>query len=91
MFGRGPSMLELVMEKAIRSLNHHVIGSEEYNRTLEAIVKLHKMVIEEKNSFVKKDTWLIVGANLLGILMIIKHEHVNIITSKAIGLLLKPK
>jgi hypothetical protein len=32
---------------------------------------------------------LIVGANLLGILLIIKHEHLNVITSRAITMVLK--
>jgi hypothetical protein len=87
----GPSLLELAVEKAIRDLNLHVIGSEDYVRTLDALVKLHKMKLEEKASSVKKDTLLIVGTNLLGLLMIIKHEHVNIITSRAFSLLLKPR
>lgn len=84
-------MLEIAIDKALRDLNRHVIGDEDYVRTLDAIVKLHKMKIEEKNSLVKKDTLIIVGANILGLLMIIRHEHVNVITSKAMGLLLRPR
>lgn len=92
MFGmRGQTLLEIAIDKALRDLNRHVIGDEDYVRTLDAIVKLHKMKIEEKNSLVKKDTLIIVGANILGLLMIIRHEHVNVITSKAMGLLLRPR
>lgn len=88
---RGPSQLELALERAIRDLNRHVVADEGYMKTMDLIIKLHKMKIEEKASRVSRDTLVLVGANLLGIFMIIKHEHVNVITSRAIGLLLKPR
>jgi len=66
-------------------------GSEEYREALDALVKLHKMKEDEKPKPVSKDTLVIVGANLLGILMIISHERVNVVTSKAIGVLLRPR
>lgn len=91
MFEREQSPLERAIDLAIRDLNRHVIGSEDYVRTLDALVKLHKMKTEERSSVVSKDTLLIVGGNLLGIFMILKHEHVNVITSRAVGLLLKPR
>jgi len=40
---------------------------------------------------VSRDTLAVIGANLLGILMIIKHENVNVITSRAMGLILSPR
>lgn len=84
-----PSPLEIEIDRAVRELVNHPIGSEEYNRTLDAIVKLHKMKEEEKPSEVSKDTLSMIGANLLGIFMIIKHEQFNVITSKAMGLLFR--
>ena len=88
---REPSSLELEVDRAVRELMNHPIGSEDYVRTLDAIVKLHKMKEEEKSSFVSRDTLAIVGTNLLGILMIIKHENVNVITSRAMNLVMKPR
>jgi hypothetical protein len=66
-------------------------GSEEYREALDALVKLHKLKEDEKPKPVSKDTLVIVAANLIGIIMIIKHEHVNVVTSKAIGVLLRPR
>lgn len=83
--------LEVAVNRAIRSLNVYEAGSEEYREALDALVKLHKMKEDEKPNPVSKDTLIIVGANLLGILMVISHEHVNVVTSRAIGLLLKPR
>jgi hypothetical protein len=83
--------LEVAVNRAIRSLNVYEAGSEEYREALDALVKLHKMKEDEKPKPVSRDTMLIVGANLIGILMIIKHEHVNVVTSKAAGMVLRPK
>jgi hypothetical protein len=63
---------------------------EEYGKILEHLVKLHKMKEDEKPSRVSPDTMLTVGANLVGILLIIRHEHVNVITSRAMTLI-RPK
>jgi hypothetical protein len=83
--------LEIALNRAISSLSNHETGSKEYVDTLDAVAKLHKMRQEEKPSSISKDTLLIVTANLLGIILIIKHESVNVITSRAIGLLQKPR
>lgn len=83
--------LEVAVNRAIRSLNVYDAGTEEYREALEALVKLHKLKEDERPKPVSKDTMVIVGANLLGIIMIISHEHVHAVTSKAIGLLLRPR
>lgn len=88
---RESSSLENAIEKAIRELGNHPIGSEDYVRTLDQVVKLHKMREEEKSSSVSKDTLVVAGTNLLGIILIIKHEFVNVITSRALSLILKPR
>ena len=88
---RGSNLLELATNRAIRELSHHPIDSEKYVRTLDSLVKLHKMKEDEKPSSVSMDNLIIVGANLLGILMVIHHEKVQIVTSRAISLLLKPR
>ena len=87
---RDQTHLELAFDKAVRDLNRHEIGSEEYAKRLEMVIKLHKMVTEEKSSYLSKDTMASIGANLLGIFMIIKHEHVNVITSRAMNWVMKP-
>lgn len=86
-----PSRLDLAYDRAVRELNGYGIGTEEYAQILEIVIKLHKMREEEKEASVSKDTIAIIGANLLGILMIIKHENVNVIASKAMNLVMKPR
>lgn len=88
---REPSELDKIYDDACRELNKLTVGSSEYGKTLEMVTMLHKMKQEEKPSSVSKDTLLLVGANLLGIILIIRHEHVNVITSRAINWIIKPK
>jgi hypothetical protein len=85
-----PSLLDFQIDKAIRALNGYEIGSEEYVKILDTLSTLYKMK-EENTSSVSKDTLAVIGANLLGILLIIQHENVNVITSKAMNLVMKPR
>jgi hypothetical protein len=87
---RDQTQLELAFDRAVRSLKSNDITSEEYARKLDVAIKLHKMISEEKSSYVSKDVMASIGANLLGIFMIIKHEHVNVITSRAMNWVMKP-
>jgi len=79
--------LEFAVNRAIRDLSRYETDSEEYRNALDALVKLHKMKEDERPKSVSPDTLVAVGANLIGILMIIRHEHVNVVTSRAIGML----
>lgn len=88
---REPTLLENAMEKALRELDGYSIGSGDYTKTLDQVIKLHKMIEDEKSSAVSKDTLAIVAANLLGIVMIIQHEHLHPITSRAMNLVIKPR
>lgn len=88
---KAPTRLETSIDKAMDVLDELDVDSEEYAKVLEIVIKLHKMKEEERPSRLSLDTAAIIGANLLGIMMIIRHEHVNVITSRAMGVLVKPK
>jgi hypothetical protein len=85
------SLLDSAMDRVLRELTLHEIGSPEYAKRLNALSELQRMKDNNTPASVSKDTVAIVGANLLGILMIIMHEHLHPITTKAIGLLIKPR
>lgn len=92
MFGSGKlSKLEAEADRAVRDLANHPVGSQDYVRTLDQVVKLHKMMEEEKSSSVSKNTLIGVSANLLGILMILAHEWTGPVTSRALSLVFKPR
>jgi hypothetical protein len=85
-----PSLLEKQVTRAIRALDDQEITSEEYDTILSRLKTLHGLQVNDKPEAVSKDTMLAVGANILGILLIIRHEHVNVITSRAMSMLTKP-
>jgi hypothetical protein len=83
---RHQRMLEGELERAIGCLKLiPSMDQQEYSSTLKTTERLYEMMEKDKSSSVSKDVALTVVANLLGIFMIIKHEHVNVITSKALG------
>lgn len=85
-------LLESELERGIAWLKSANVDSEEYAKTLAMVERLHKMADKnEPSSSVSKETLVTVGANLLGIFMILKHENVNVITSKALGFVLRAR
>jgi len=84
-------MLEDELESTIRKLKTHVTGSDDYARTLACVERLHEMMEEEKPSRVSAETRATIAANLIGIFMIIKHEHANALTSKALSFVIRPR
>lgn len=85
------SQLEAEIDRVQTYLAIQKIDSDDYATGMKHLAELHKMQENEKPARVSPDTMLMVGANLLGILLIIRHEHVNVITSRAMNTLIKPK
>lgn len=83
--------LEAAIDAAMKKLDDHDVASPEYAHIVDQISKLHRLKEEEKPSKISKDTLAMITANLAGIVLIITHERVNVITTKALSLLLKPR
>lgn len=70
-------------------------GSEEQNRHADSIKKLCEAKATLQNAdqpdFVKAETLAMIAGNLAGIVMILSFEHVNVITSKALSFVFRPK
>lgn len=65
--------------------------SDEYNTIIERIAKLHKLKTEERPKRFSPDTALVVAANLIGIIWVTQHERLHPITTKSLGLVMKPR
>jgi|tagenome__1003787_1003787.scaffolds.fasta_scaffold20106021_1 hypothetical protein len=85
------SPVELELASLFRELKHQSVDSKEYSAILDHIVTLHGLRKDEETAGVNKNTLALIGGNLLGIFMIIRHEHVNVVTSRALSLLTTPK
>ena len=92
MFGLSePSQLDKEIENVTAVLDGLQPTTEEYVKTLDQLIRLHKLRNEQKSRNVSPDTLVLAGTNLLGILMIISYEHRHVITSKALPMIQKPK
>jgi len=67
------------------------VTDEKYAKLLDRLNTLHRIRQEEKPDLISADTIALVAANLVGILLILNYEHGAVITSKALGLLVKPR
>lgn len=65
--------------------------SEEYETLVDRMSKLHKLKSEEKTQLPSLDTVLVVAANIFGILWLTRYERENVINTKALGFVMKPR
>ena len=88
---RHQRMLESELDRALTRLKTEMPNSEDYTKMLSLVERLHELLDKETPDVVSKNTLLIVGGNLLGIILILKHENLNVITSRAINFVLRPR
>lgn len=81
--------LENAIERVLTEMGNETPDSEEYAKMVERLKTLHEMKTTESKPRISPDTALTAAANLLGILMIVGHERTHIVTSKALGFVLK--
>lgn len=88
--------IETKIDEAITSLLSEMAGydphTDEYAKMVDQLDKLYKMkVLNKDENRVSKDTLLAVGANLLGIVLILGYERAHVVTSKALSFILKTR
>lgn len=95
MFTKSPiaAKLDVEIQSALEALESLDKTSEEYGTLIERISKLHKLKCEESPRMkpLSADGVLVVTANLLGILWITRFEREDVITTKALGFIMKPR
>jgi hypothetical protein len=93
MFTKRPTEIKLETEinAALTELENLEKTSEEYGTLVDRIAKLHKLKMEEHPKQINPDTVLVVAANLLGILWVTRYEREHVISTKALGFIMKPR
>lgn len=82
--------LQTAIDKVLVELDKKTPGTTEYATLVEQLDKLMKIKVTEKPiDKLSKDTLTTVLGSLAGIVAIIGFERANIITSKALGFVLK--
>lgn len=84
------------IDEVIANLANEMVGheghTEEYANCAAALKTLYeaKATLPKRN-VLSADTAATIAANLVGIIMIIGHERANVITTKALGFIIKPR
>lgn len=88
-----PDSIEPLITSAYSKLENLDPDSKEYARIIKQIEKLETIRSRKnkKDRLFSPDTLLLVGANLLGILLVLNYEKADVVTSKAMGLVSKTK
>lgn len=88
-FKKEKTMLEKEIEEVLLDMKNMYVDSDEYEVALNHLSTLYEIKSKEKKWNVSPDTMAIVAGNLLGIILILKHEELNVITSKAMNFVIK--
>ncbi len=86
------SVIDPVIEELISAMAGYEPNSEEYTAMAANLkVLLEAKAVEPKPEKLSPNTIAVVAGNLAGILLILGFEKANVVTSKALNLLLKPR
>lgn len=83
------SGLEKAIDDLFTEMNSVNADSEEYAKMADQLVKLYKLKEVDIPRQVSPDTLAVVIGNLLGIVLIVGHERTHVVTSKALGFVMK--
>jgi hypothetical protein len=86
------SKLDTEINALLDKLKETTKDSEEYDKLVDRMSKLHKLKSEEKIKLPSMDAALFVTANIFGIIWLTRFEREHVITSKAaLGFVMKPR
>jgi len=85
------SQLNAEIERLLRELPKLHDDPKSYDLIAARLELLTKIQTTTKSVRVSADTWALIGANLIGIVLIMGHEYTHPITTKALNLAIKPR
>lgn len=83
--------IDLATEELIEKLRSLDPTTEQYSAAVKNFEVLEKAKSHKKDMSISPDVALTVGGNLVGILAVLNFERLGVVTSKAIGMVLKAK
>lgn len=84
-----PSSLENEIERLLEVLKDTDPTELNYATTADQLVKLYKLKEVDSKKRVSPDAMAAAATNLAGILLILNFEHAHVMTSKALGFVVK--
>lgn len=81
--------LETVIDELLNDMSFVSKETDEYSKMVDQLVKLYSLKETDSKRRISPDTLATVTANLAGIILIVGHERAHVVTSKALGFVLK--
>lgn len=81
--------LEEEIERLHKELLYETPSEEKYKQILTNLATLYELNKKKRKFEVSGDTIVLASVNLLGIIIILQHENLNVISSKALGFVSK--
>lgn len=89
--GKQPDRYDRLIERVTEDMDMYGPGSDEYQLLLGQLERLEELRLKNKPKPISRDTLLTVGGNLAGVLIMVAYEQHHVVTSKAVGLFIRPK
>lgn len=86
-----PTVLDETIDAALSELKELSTTHPEYQPTLDRVKELYKLKEQNTPKRVSPDTLVLVAGNLAGIALILGYERAHVVTSKALGFVLKSR
>jgi hypothetical protein len=83
------SVVEKVMDEKLEKLCKDAQTKEEVHEAIGSVDRWQDIKAKKHKMPVSWETIAIIAGNLLGIALILNHERVNVVTSKALGFVMK--
>lgn len=81
--------LEKEIHSALNKMSKMDVSSKEYSDSVDNLNKLLEAKEKGKSKSLSPDTLAVIAGNLLGIILILNFEKLDVVTSKALGFVLK--
>lgn len=81
--------LDIAIDTVFSEMAGYNANDDEYVVMVDQLTKLYALKQVNCAETISRDTLVIVIGNLVAVILIVGHEHTNVITSKALGFLLK--
>lgn len=85
-----PDNIDEMIDNIVREMENLSPDTEEYAKMMTSLERLYELKKNKKQQ-VSPDTMAIVIGNLAGIVLILTHERLHVITTKAYQLVVRPK
>lgn len=83
--------LQRTIDDLIAQMSLHSGDSDEFSKMADQLTKLYSLKEVDSKRRVSPDTLAVVAGNIVGIILIVGHERMNVVTSKALNFVMKLK